>query len=1001
VNCHFDWSIIKRRVSIRLFAVLLTGFFAACTENAGNSIDPADFRDTGGYVSYKDIPGVTQEEIDAIEALRRSSPLLTYGMTLSTECFRNAEDHITRGFASRVCDWLTGLFGIKFRPLIYEWDSLLQGIDRYEISLSGELSSSLRNTGEYYMTDAIAERKIQFVSLDGSNKLAVTAQNRPLYYGFLKGTTTEALVSSSIRLNFIPVPVSNYNEAYQKLLLREIDALFMDETVEGIFALYRNLVIEDFMPLMYNTVSIGTKDPRMEAVISVVQKYLQSAGSYWFAQMYQLGSRDYSRYNLMSRLTPEERRYVDEHRKSGETIWVTMEYDNYPVSFYNTRENEWQGIAVDVLKSIELLTDLRFAPANSTAASRDEVLKMLDGDQAVMTTELIRSAFWEQNYLLADAPYLIDYYALISASSAQDVTLSDVPYKRVGLIKNTVYTNIFYELFPNHTRTVVFTNRTDAIRALERGQIDLLMGSRNLLLSITNYMEKMGYKANLVLHRPYESTFGFAPQQRVLWSIVNKAQTLIDAGWIVDSWTRRVFDYSGALARAQIPYLIGVSVLLAVVLTLLIVILIRNRNMAVRLERIVQRRTHELKERTEELEIKTEAAKVASQAKGDFLARMSHEIRTPLNAIIGMTEIARRTGTMTKKDQSLNEIASASVHLLGILNDVLDMSKIESGKFVIVHEPFALRTAMEEVARIIIQRCEENHIQFETDFSGLEDVSVMGDKLRLKQVLINLLGNAVKFTPKEGIIRFWVKALNRVGEPEGEGGRLRVLFRVSDTGIGMKREQMANLFTAFEQADQSISIRFGGTGLGLAISQNLVKQMGGLITVESVFGQGSAFEFTLDMSIAGNTGKYEAPVDTGIRDFTGKRLLLVEDIEINRVILKELLSNTHITIVEAANGQEALNAFTASEPGFYDLVFMDVQMPVMDGHEATRRIRALDREDAKSVPIIAMTANAYREDIDRALAAGMNSHLAKPIDIEEVMKALGLWLNRTGKTGLS
>ncbi|MDR2742961.1 MAG: response regulator [Treponema sp.] len=980
-----------RCIPALLCVVLLAGVLSGCGKNAGNR---SRLSGIGGYASYKDIPGVTAEEIDAIEALRKSSSFLIYGMPLSTECFRSTEDFITRGFSARVCEWLTEFFGIKFRPLIYEWDSLLRGIDRYDISFSGEFSSSLRDIEGYYLTDAIAERKLQFVSLDGSDKLAITARSRPLHYGFLKGTMTEAMVLSSGKQDFIPVAVSNYNEAYQKLLLKEIDALFMDETVEGIFALYGNLMIEDFLPLTYNTVSIGTKDPRMRPIISVVQKYLQSAGSYWFAQMYQLGSRDYRQYNLMSRLTPEERRYVDERRERGETIPVSIEHDNYPVSFYNVQENEWQGIAIDILKNIELLAGLRFTPVNSPAAGWDEALKMLTNNQVAMTTELVRSTSREQNCLLANAPYLVDYYAFISASSFQDITLSDVPYKRVGLIKGTASTDIFYELFPSHTRTFMFNNRDDAIKALETGRIELLMGTRNLLLSITNYMEKMGYKANLVLHRPYESTFGFALQERVLYSIVNKAQSLIDTGWIVDSWTRRVFDYSGALARAQIPYLIGFSMLLAVVLALLTVMLVRNRQMAARLERTVQNRTHELKDRTEELEVQTAAAQVASRAKGEFLARMSHEIRTPLNAIIGMTKIARCAGDMTKKDKSLDEIAAASTHLLGILNDVLDMSKIESGKFMIVHEPFVLRTAMEEVARIISQRCEENHIRIETDFSGFGDVFVMGDKLRLKQVLINLLGNAVKFTPKGGTICFWTRALDRIGEPESEEKRLRILFRVSDTGIGMKSEQMANLFTAFEQADQSISVRFGGTGLGLAISQNLVKMMGGLITVESVFGQGSAFEFTLDMAVAENAGEQDEPADSGRRDFTGRRILLAEDIEINRIILKELLSETHITIDEAANGGEALNAFAASEPGFYDLVFMDVQMPNMDGHEATRRIRALNREDAKSVPIIAMTANAYREDIDRALAAGMNSHLAKPVDMEEVLKALGQWLGR-------
>ncbi|MDR0878583.1 MAG: response regulator, partial [Treponema sp.] len=558
---------------------------------------------------------------------------------------------------------------------------------------------------------------------------------------------------------------------------------------------------------------------------------------------------------------------------------------------------------------------------------------------------------------------------------------------------------------------------------LEKGDIDLLMGTRNLLLSITNYMEKAGYKANLVLHRPYESSFGFNRDETILWSIVNKAQPLINTERVVDNWTRRVFDYSGALARAQLPYLIGLSILLIAVLLLLTILLLRNRQMASHLEIIVQQRTHEL-------EVQTAAARVASQAKGEFLARMSHEIRTPLNAVIGMTELARRGDTLEKKNASLEKIAAASDHLLGILNDVLDMSKIESGKFVIVHDPFILLTAMEEVENIILQRCEEKHIRFEADFEGLSNtVGVMGDKLRLKQVLINLLGNAVKFTPDSGVIRF---SVNPCGdEPDQNKGDsqnntvIPVHFKVSDNGIGMTPPQMKNLFTAFEQADNSISTRFGGTGLGLAISQNLIRQMGGLITVESVFGSGSSFEFTLNMDIAEAIEKEADKADTEASEFPGKRILLAEDIDINRMILKELLADTKVIIDEAVDGKEALEKFSAAPENYYDLIFMDVQMPNMDGHEATRKIRELEAErlasmefgaqtqtpkqllgpqpsgehregsllePVKQVPIVAMTANAYREDIDRALAAGMNGHLAKPIDIGEVMKSLNRWL---------
>jgi signal transduction histidine kinase/ActR/RegA family two-component response regulator len=960
-------------------AVLVCAVLVSC---GGGSAKPENAGEE--YRSYRDIPGVTEEEIAAIEETRRSTAIFTYGMTLSTECFRSGKGQ-TSGFAALVCDWLSDLFGIKFMPVIYEWDSLLRGLESNTVSFSGEISSSLDESG-YFMTDSIAERRIKFVSIEGADRLAVIGRDRPLKYGFLDGSTTESLVSPYIRHTYESIGVLNYNDAYQKLLLKDIDALFMDETVEGIFSLYGNLMIEDFLPLTYNRVAMATKNPKLAPFISVVEKYRRSAGGYRFAQMYTTGAKDYLRYNLLSRLSPQETEYLEQLQLPGNPVPVSIDPDNYPVTFYNTQEEEWQGVAVDMLREIQELTGIHFVYANGPDARLADITAMLQDGRAAMTMELIRSAARERLYLLADRPYIIDSYAFISNAAFQDITLSDVPYNRVGLIKGTAYAEVFNELFPHHPDTVEYPDRQSAITGLRRGDIDLLMGTRNLLLSITNYMELAGYKANLALHRPYESVLGFNRKEILLSAIINKTLTLIDSERVVDNWTRRVFDYSGALARAQKPYLIGASVLLIAVLFLLTVILVRNRQMAVRLEITVQQRTHELRERGKELEVQTAAAQVASRAKGEFLARMSHEIRTPLNAIIGMTSIARRAETVEKKDASLDKIAAASSHLLGILNDVLDMSKIESGKFAIVHDSFALRPAMEEVKNIILQRCEEKHIQFEADFSGLADACVLGDKLRLKQVLINLLGNAVKFTPDQGSITFRANPLG------GDDKQIRVRFQVSDTGIGMTPDQIAKLFTIFEQADQSISVRFGGTGLGLAISQNLVKLMGGLITVESSFGKGSAFEFTLDMEIAEPAADTPSPDSGAARDISGRRILLAEDIEINRTILLELLGDAKLKIDEARDGREALEKFAASPVAYYDLIFMDIQMPNMDGHEATRRIRALPREDAQSVPIIAMTANAYREDIDLALAAGMNGHLAKPIDIDQVMKVLNTWL---------
>ena len=377
-------------------------------------------------------------------------------------------------------------------------------------------------------------------------------------------------------------------------------------------------------------------------------------------------------------------------------------------------------------------------------------------------------------------------------------------------------------------------------------------------------------------------------------------------------------------------------------------------------------------------------AEESSRAKSNFLSNMSHEIRTPLNAIVGMAHIARQNvGSNEKAMHSLDEILNASKHLMGLINNVLDLSKIDSGKLELVNESFDLPAAMQEVASLINPRCVENCISFKTNLENLPKVTILGDKLRLKQVLINLLGNSVKFTEQDGVIQFLVDVVEQ-GQQD-----ISLRFTVSDNGIGITKEQQKTLFTAFEQGDRSIAFHYGGTGLGLAISQSLVQAMGGEILVVSEQNEGATFDFTIKfLKVDIPKALTDRTVEISNLSFPGRHILLAEDIDINRVILTELLGETGIIIEEAVDGKQALQMFEKSEIDYYDLIFMDIQMPNMDGYQATKAIRELARPDAKRVPIIAMTANAYREDVDRALESGMNGHLAKPIDIDAVRELL-------------
>lgn len=381
----------------------------------------------------------------------------------------------------------------------------------------------------------------------------------------------------------------------------------------------------------------------------------------------------------------------------------------------------------------------------------------------------------------------------------------------------------------------------------------------------------------------------------------------------------------------------------------------------------------------------------SAQVKNEFLSKMSHDIRTPLNAIIGLLKIVERDSKDQPQIQTnLEKIEQSAKYLLAVLNDILDMSKIESGKMTLYNAPFNLPELFQNLETMNRAQAEQKGIQFQTCLDGVYAQTYLGDQLRLNQILMNLLSNAIKFTNQNGIVRFSLHV------SPGKQGQDHLCFVIEDTGIGMSEEHVANLYQPFEQEDASTSLNYAGSGLGLSIVKSLVELMNGTIHVTSTKGTGSRFEVSLYLTQANSAPEHSSHVqNTSKCSLSGRKLLLAEDNELNRMIAKELISSHCEMIVdEAENGAQAIERFAASAPDEYAAILMDVRMPIIDGLEATKAIRALNHPRAKTVPILAMSANAFQEDMERSVQSGMNVHLSKPLDIDLVKTQLQIYIQK-------
>ena len=594
---------MKQRLyrNLKIFSVLflLLTLFSGCQKTNGASQEPIV------YSSFRDVPGLSDDVIKAIENLQKQKiDSFIYGMTPSAEVY-SMENGEINGYSTLFCDWLSQLFGIPFKPAFYAWGDLLAGLESGEVDFTGEMTATDERRKTYYMTDAIAERSLKYFRLSGSKSLTEIALERKPRYALLEGTTTVDEVTAVLGEDtFEIVLIDDSEPVYGMLKSGLIDAYINEGPEESIFDLYGDVSAEIFFPLIYSPVSLTTQKKELEPIIIVVQKILENQGMQYLTELYNRGYNEYLKNKLLLQLTETERRYIQDHP----VIPFAAEYDNYPVSFYNVYEKEWQGMCIDVLRQIEAFTGMKFEIVNSPDTPWPVLLRMLENGEILMISELIRSDAREGNFLWPQHSIMSDRSALVSKSDFRNININEVLYAKVGLSQDTVHAELFRKWFPNHQNSIEYIDSDAAFKALEDGEVDMIMSSMYKLLKITNYQEQSGYKGNIVFDYYFESTYGINKNEGVLCSIVDKTLNLVDINKISVSWINKTFDYNSKLIRAQQPWLLGTSLLLLILIVLLFILFSKSRKSGKVLENQVQNRTAQLRKQQDFMYLVNDAA---------------------------------------------------------------------------------------------------------------------------------------------------------------------------------------------------------------------------------------------------------------------------------------------------------------------------------------------------------------------------------------------------------